>query len=212
MRGGGNHIRRLLRWAAWLGVAVSVAVGGYAAWRYFDPLAAARQSAARVELRQDWQAGRVAVVPGRPFALMRIPRLWGPEGAFTVLEGVTDRSLSIGPAHFSGTALPGEVGNFAVAGHTVGGGDPFLHLSTLRTGDEIVIDMRDEEDVYTVSRAPFVVKADNVGILAPVPDLPGGIPAVARITIVSCVWPEHADDSREVVEGTLTEEHRRDAP
>lgn len=209
MHGTGNHIRTLPRRVAWLGVAASVMIAGYAAWRYFDPFAAVRQGRAKAELQQDWQNGRSAILPGHPFALLRIPRLWGDSGSFAVLEGTTGYDLSVGPSHFAGTALPGQIGNFAIAGHTVGGGNPFLHLANVEVGDKIIVDTSDEEDIYAVTVAPRVISAENVGILEPVPDMPDGSPAVARITIISCVWPEHADDSRTVVEGVLAESEPR---
>ena len=42
--------------------------------------------------------------------------------------------LALGPGHVVGTALPGQVGNFAVAGHRVTAGNPFWGLPGLRPG------------------------------------------------------------------------------
>ena len=43
-------------------------------------------------------------------------------------------------AHYTGTALPGQVGNFAIAGHRVGKGEPFLNLDQLRAGDAVIVE------------------------------------------------------------------------
>ena len=37
-----------------------------------------------------------------------------------------------GPGHYVDSAMPGEQGNFALAGHRVGKGSPFLDLDQLR--------------------------------------------------------------------------------
>ena len=38
--------------------------------------------------------------------------------------------------------LPGQLGNFAVAGHRVGKGEPFLNLDQLRAGDAVVVETK----------------------------------------------------------------------
>jgi len=64
-----------------------------------------------------------AVAPGQGFAKLYIPS-FGPDYQFTVLEGTDAQTLDAGPGHYTGTAFPGELGNFAVAGHRVGKGAP----------------------------------------------------------------------------------------
>ena len=55
-----------------------------------------------------------------------------------------------GPGALSDTQLPGQVGNFAVAGHRVGKGEPFLNLDQLRAGDPVVIETKSTWFVYRV--------------------------------------------------------------
>src|SRR5688572_22535163 len=55
-----------------------------------------------------------------------------------VVQGVTLTDLQRGPGHYPGTAMPGDKGNFAVAGHRTTYGAPFFHLDQLRKGDEVV--------------------------------------------------------------------------
>jgi sortase A len=65
-----------------------------------------------------------------------------------VVGGVTLADLTRGPGHYPGTALPGEDGNFAVAGHRTTYGAPFYHLDQLTDGDEIIVTDRNRRS-YT---------------------------------------------------------------
>ena len=46
--------------------------------------------------------------------------------------------------------MPGEMGNFAVAGHRVGKGAPFNDLGKLETCDDIVVETQTERITYRV--------------------------------------------------------------
>ena len=61
---------------------------------------------------------------GEPFAILRIPRL-GDNFQVPIVEGVSLADLAEGVGHYPDTALPGEVGNFSVAGHRATNGEPF---------------------------------------------------------------------------------------
>jgi sortase A len=65
-----------------------------------------------------------------------------------VVGGVTLADLTRGPGHYPGTAMPGEDGNFAVAGHRTTYGAPFFHLDQLTEGDEIIVTDRNRRS-YT---------------------------------------------------------------
>nr|WP_042184782.1 class E sortase [Kibdelosporangium sp. MJ126-NF4] len=84
---------------------------------------------------------------GKGFAKLYIPK-FGPDFHFTVLEGTSDKTLESGPGHYKGTALPGDHGNFAVAGHRVGKGAPFNDLDLLQSCDAIVIETSTSWFVY----------------------------------------------------------------
>ena len=70
---------------------------------------------------------------GEAFALLRIPRL-GEDYRVPIVEGVSLEDLAAGVGHYPDTALPGEVGNFSVAGHRATNGEPFAYLDQLRNG------------------------------------------------------------------------------
>ena len=44
----------------------------------------------------------------------------------------TTQTWNEGPGHYTNSQLPGQIGNFALAGHRVGKGEPFLNLDQLR--------------------------------------------------------------------------------
>jgi sortase A len=68
---------------------------------------------------------------GKGFAFLHIPRL-GKNWTIPVVEGVDLPSLAKGVGHYPKTAQPGQVGNFAVAGHRATNGEPFAYLDKMR--------------------------------------------------------------------------------
>ena len=87
------------------------------------------------------------VTDGQGIAKMFIPAL-GADYEFTIIEGTTQADLAIGPGHYTGTALPGQPGNFAVAGHRVGEGDPFNDIDLVQPCDAIVVETQSDWYVY----------------------------------------------------------------
>src|SRR4051794_26395944 len=105
-----------------------------------------RQGQLAEQIQDQWKAAAptpaedlVAPPVGKPLAVLHIPRL-GADYSRVVLEGVSEDQLSQGPGHYVGTALPGQPGNLAIAGHRVGKGSPFLDADQLRPGDPIVVE------------------------------------------------------------------------
>ncbi|MDQ1021911.1 class E sortase [Streptomyces afghaniensis] len=150
------------------------------------------QQALRTELRQSAappdavqkEKAKPAPRDGEAFAVLRIPR-FGPDQAPVIVEGVSQKALQKGPGHFPGTALPGEVGNVAVAGHRTGWGQPFHRLPELKKGDAIAIEWNRTAYTYRVTHSK-VVEPTDVGVLLPVPGKPGARPDRARITLITC--------------------------
>ena len=86
---------------------------------------------------------------GQGFAKLYIPA-FGADYVFTVVEGTDPDDLYIGPGHYSDTQLPGQPGNFAVAGHRVSKGSPFNDLGLLAACDAVVMETQDDWFVYRV--------------------------------------------------------------
>lgn len=68
---------------------------------------------------------------GEAFARIHIPA-FGSDFQFAVVEGTSDEDLLAGPGRYTESQMPGQAGNFAVAGHRVGKGAPFNDLGTCR--------------------------------------------------------------------------------
>ncbi|HJQ46065.1 MAG TPA: class E sortase [Amycolatopsis sp.] len=117
-----------------------------------DLFSAQKQAGATQQLDQDWAADRQLhpeLIDGKAFAKLYIPS-FGADYHFTIQEGTDAAALEVGPGHYKGTALPGEPGNFAVAGHRVGKGAPFNDLDLLGSCDAIVVETQTDYFVYRV--------------------------------------------------------------
>jgi sortase A len=84
---------------------------------------------------------------GDGFAKMYIPS-FGSDYHFTIVEGTTEKSLEIGPGHYTDTAYPGTPGNFAVAGHRVGKGAPFNDIDLVKPCDAIIVETQHSWYIY----------------------------------------------------------------
>lgn len=107
------------------------------------------------KLDQTWDAQRINprgnLTPqlGEAFARMYIPS-FGSDFHFAVIEGTQDADLLAGPGRYVDSQMPGEPGNFAIAGHRVAKGAPFNDLDELKTCDAIVIETATTWDIYRV--------------------------------------------------------------
>lgn len=145
----------------------------------------------------DEPVGSLGKLPvGEAFAIMRVPRL-GAGYARPVLQGTDHDTLTKGVAHYSGTALPGQRGNFAVAGHRTTYGRPFTDIDLLQKGDTVVVETRVTYFVYAVRRH-VIVTPDRVDVIAPVPQRPGARPDQAWMTMTAC-HPRFSASQRYVV-------------
>ena len=185
------------------------------------------------QLEQEWASGKdplalpggnQSTIPlGSGIANIYIPR-FGRDYAFTIVQGTTEGDLEKGPGHYVGTALPGAVGNFAIAGHRVGKGEPFLNLDHLRPGDAVIIETAKTWYVYRVEGnvstkdlsakdangvpGREIVSPGDGNVLSPVPDSPGvnppnaTTPNVHYLTMTTC-HPKFTATQRMVVHAVL---------
>ncbi|PPK68863.1 class E sortase [Actinokineospora auranticolor] len=118
-----------------------------------DLISAGKQDDVTVALDDQWNQGdperqqKIEFADGQGMAKLYIPAL-GEDYHFTVVEGTSTADLEIGPGHYKKSALPGEPGNFAVAGHRVGKGAPFNDLDLLQACDAIVVETKTGWFVY----------------------------------------------------------------
>lgn len=134
---------------------------------------------------------------GDVFAILRIPRLGGPTWAKPVYEGVGLDVLAQGLGRYPQTALPGQVGNVAIAGHRAGHGNPLIDIDAIQAGDAMIIETRDGWYVYRAVRHEIVDPTD-VAVLAPVPEQPGVTPTQQWFTLTSCN-PRYGSSHRYIV-------------
>ena len=155
------------------------------------------------EMLSDWKSPKFTterVKHGEGLAMIRIPR-FGEDWRYVIVEGVEREDLRKGPGHYPGTALPGEVGNFVVSGHRTTYSAPFNRLGELRRGDEILIDTREEQYVYTVTDRK-IVKPSATEVTAPVPGHPKRRPTERLITLTTC-HPKYSAAQRMIIFGEL---------
>lgn len=109
------------------------------------------QGDAQQGLEQQWTNPRAANAAslGDAFARLHIPS-FGADYRYALIEGVDAKDLLAGPGRYPGTQLPGQDGNFAVAGHRVGKGAPFNDLGRLATCDAIVVETQAQWVTYRV--------------------------------------------------------------
>ena len=185
---------RPLRVLALVSFVTGVAFLLYTVFLIWDPFAAQHQRALAGDLYRQWGEAQPAECtwpvpgehpsPGKPFAFIQIPR-FGRGWKFAIVEGATLAQLSGGPGHVTGTQLPGQLGNFAVAAHDITAGNPFLHLRDLQPGNVIVVTTKCAVYTYHV-QAEQVVRYTDVAVLDAVPGHPGARPQKQLITLITC--------------------------
>lgn len=136
------------------------------------------------------------------FATLQVPR-WSGEPERPISQGIEKATVLdvLGIGHYPGTAMPGGVGNFAVAGHRATYGKPFNRIEELQVGDALVVRTQDTWFVYRVTSTEVVTPQD-VRVIAPVPDDPSATPTERLITLTTC-HPMFSARERYVVHGVL---------
>ena len=146
------------------------------------------------------------------FARLWVPR-WDSGAPYvrTISEGTDRESVLdvLGIGHYEDTAMPGEIGNFAIAAHRQSHGKPFYNIDTLQEGDAIVVETADAWYVYKVVNSE-IVPPTQVEVIAPNPWSPQDPPQAAAITLTTC-HPLFSTKERFVVHGILDHWVPRDA-
>jgi sortase A len=168
------------------------------------------------QLGQEWdQAGDdptvgpsapagLAAPPGNAVARLYIPRL---DKHWVVVEGVRQKDIRYAPGHYPDTAMPGQLGNFSVAGHRTRA--IFWRLDEVHDGDKIVVETKKTWYVYQISNTK-IVKPSAVEVVAPVPGKPGTRPKDAMLTLTTC-HPKFDNYQRLIVHAKLIRQQDRSA-
>nr|WP_306428219.1 class E sortase [Brevibacterium sp. 68QC2CO] len=171
------------------------------------------------QLQNDWQDDKPQAkgdpdhpVVGEPpaenkgFGILYIPR-FGDRYYRTIAEGVAMEPVlnRMGTGHYPGAAMPGEKGNFAIAGHRVTYGKPLNQIAELRPGDDIVVQTK--EGYYTYTFRNFdIVLPDKVDVLDPVPGFPEYHGKDRIMTLTACN-PMFSARERYIAYATLSDFH-----
>ena len=123
--------------------------------------------------------------------IMKIPKL---DLKVAVGEGIDNNTLKYAVGHFEGTAMPGEKGNFAVAGHrSYTYSDYFNRLDELNIGDDIIVMTKKGEFTYKIYEKK-VVEPTEVSVLDKTKE--------ATVTLVTCT-PIRVATHRLIIKGKL---------
>src|SRR5262249_34441204 len=126
---------------------------GYEVWGK-AAIVGAHQNDLDQQLTQDWgnpvvgPSGAPGGAPAAPPSGGAIARLYIPRmhKQWVVVQGVTPSDIRYAPGHYPETAMPGQLGNFSVAGHRTPA--IFWDLDQLRKGDYVGVETRDSWYVY----------------------------------------------------------------
>ncbi|MCA1831298.1 MAG: class E sortase [Actinomycetota bacterium] len=130
---------------------------------------------------------------GDPLTRIIIPKL---KLNVIVVEGISGNALRAGAGHYESTALPGDYGNVAIAGHRTGFGEPFRHLERLRAGDQIILVTPLGRYTYEVvppfdaHANPWITTATDLSVIQPT--------AEPSLTLTTCD-PPHTSLNRMIV-------------
>ena len=195
-----------------LGIVLLLAVA-YELW-WTNVQAQQNQTEERTQLQETWAAQPtpqpiVAPIPAEAFGLMYIPRLRDHVWATPLIEGVDSGDLARGLGHFPGTAMPGEVGNTAFAGHRATHGEPLAHVDQLEAGDLVYIETAAGWYTYRL-RDDQIVEPTDIWVVDPVPGQPASTtPTESLLTLLTCE-PRWGSTHRWVWWGTLTDSRSRE--
>ena len=134
---------------------------------------------------------------GELIAQVYIPR-FGSQWQRNLVEGTSLTELNKhGLGHYKDSQMPGQVGNFAFAGHRNGYGQPLGDVDKLQEGDPIIVRTQDYWYVYHYTSYKIVLPTD-IEVVAANPENPGATPTKRMRTEIL-----HADTPLDQLRGIL---------
>lgn len=193
----------------------------FVAWKLWwnDAVIAAAQTSSADRHSSQWQAEagppprdstplepvvrREPARDGTVIGVLRVPR-FGAKYARTIAEGTGTAELStfeLGVGHYPGTQMPGQIGNFAIAGHRSAYGGAMHLIDRLRPGDPIVVETKDGWYTYRFE-ARRIVQPTAIEAIDAVPFAPKAVPTTRMITLTTCT-PLYSTAQRWVATGSF---------
>lgn len=137
----------------------------------------------------DADAIRASLNTNEIWGIMHIPA-FGDDYEVGIAEGTDLASVidkgSLG--HYENTQLPGELGNFALAGHRQSYGAALRQQPDLVEGDALIVETAETYYVYRVT-GHEVVAPTAIEVIAPVPGQPGVEADNYYLTLTTCHPP-----------------------
>jgi sortase A len=170
--------------------ALGIGFLGFGAWQYFlaDDIEGAAKQHGAVQFSEKRFVDPVkANHLGDVFARIVVPRL-GSDYVRLVGEGTKWHPVlnEIGIGHYTNTARPGEVGNFATAAHRGGFGGSYKNIHRLVKGDKVYVETNDGWYTYGY-RQTKIVKPSDTDVISAVPkELVGSHAGGSYMTMTSC--------------------------
>lgn len=128
---------------------------------------------------------------GQGIGILSIPKL---DLEIGIIEGVSYQDIKYVVGHFPGSPMPGQKGNFSIAGHRISYfGQAFKDIDKLQKGDKIYVTYKGKEYTYEVTDM-YEVTPNETEALNPTKD--------ATITIVTCTKDAK---NRVIVKGKLVQ-------
>lgn len=184
----GLTIGAYLVWMLVIGDAISASSQQEHGSAVSQQLAEAASAAPAVPSTTVPPASTLAPADGAPLAVLYVPRFGADYhrgiAETTDAESMLDSS-ALGLGHYDTTQMPGEPGNFAVAGHRSADGGAMHVINETQLGDPIYV--QTEQGWYTYRyRDTEYVQTSQVSVLNQVPDTPQTQPADRLITLMTC--------------------------
>lgn len=123
---------------------------------------------------------------GEYLAQMRIPRFGDDYNV--AIAGGTSRPVTLDHGWigvYDQSKMPGQVGNFSVAGHRTTWGAPLNRIDKLRLGDAIVVETQEGWYTYRFRTLEYVTPT-QVDVLLDVPQVPGAETGERYLTLTAC--------------------------
>lgn len=135
------------------------------------------------------------------FGVVYIPR-FGSDFSAPLVQGTgLDVLDTLGLGHYDDTAMPGQVGNFAIAGHRQTHGAVLDKIHLLEPGDNIYVQTKDGFYTYVFRNADIVLPSAG-SVLDPVPMDPLASPTERILTMTSCN-PQFGSQERIIAYSTM---------
>lgn len=136
---------------------------------------------------------------GEVFGVLHVKK-WGMQ--IPIAQGTGNDVIDNGDAgHYEYSQLPGQIGNFAIAGHRRSYGNNFRRVDIMQPGDPIVVETDSAWLVYEVTDHEIVLPTQTEVIL-PVPNEPGVAPTQRIMTMTTC-HPEFGNTHRFILRSEM---------